>query len=403
MKEDSVYSLQKYAGRNTRHTCPQCGKPHCFSLYVDAQGNVLDETVGRCDHESSCGYHKTPKQYFEEHPAMKPDWRDRQPVGNQPKKSGTKGRNSIKTNQPTKQKPLCTIPKEILTKSVRKDILSTFTMFLQTIFPPETVSSLVGLYNLGVTRSRDVIYFQVDVKGNVHTGKIMKYNPQTGKRIKDPDTPFKINWVHSLMKHSGQLPKDWELTQCLFGEHLLSDPQNNCKTVALVESEKTAVIASAIMPKYIWLATGGKSQLKPEKLSVLKDRKVIAFPDVDGYLEWKEKLSKIEGLTITVSDVLEKNATDKERLNHIDIADWLIKWRQDCIRQFGGTDAVPFTDHNHGTWDKTDINPENCPTFANPNMQLVAKYFPSEHWPELEELIDELDLIPTKLRIADPI
>ena len=403
MKEDITYSLQKYAGRNTRHTCPQCGKPHCFSFYVDAQGNVLDETVGRCDHESSCGYHKTPKQYFEEHPALKPDWRDRQPVGNQPKKSGTKGRNSIKTNQQTKQTPLCTIPKEILTKSVRKDIPSTFTLFLQTIFPSETVSSLVGLYNLGVTRSRDVIYFQVDVKGNVRTGKIMKYNPQTGKRIKDPDTPFKINWVHSLMKHSGQLPKDWELTQCLFGEHLLSAIDEKQKTVALVESEKTAIIASGIMPKYIWLATGGKSQLKPEKLSVLKGRQVIAFPDVDGYHEWKEKLSKIEGLTITVSDVLEKNATDKERLNHIDIADWLIKWRQECIRQFGGTDAVPFAGHNHGTWDKTDINPENCPTFANPNMQLVAKYFPSEHWPELEELIDELDLIPTTLRIADPI
>ena len=114
MKEDTTYSLQKYAGRNTRHTCPQCGKPHCFSFYVDAQGNVLDETVGRCDHESSCGYHKTPKQYFEEHPALKPDWRDRQPVRDQPKKSGTKSRDSIKTNQPNKQKPLCTIPKEIL-------------------------------------------------------------------------------------------------------------------------------------------------------------------------------------------------------------------------------------------------------------------------------------------------
>ena len=93
--------------------------------------------------------------------------------------------------------------------------------------------------------------------------------------------------------------------------------------------------------------------------------------------EWKEKLSKIESLTITVSDVLEKNATDKERLNHIDIADWLIKWRQECIRQFGGTDAVPFAGHNHSTWDKTDINPENCPTFANPNMQFVTQYFPN--------------------------
>ena len=36
-------------------------------------------------------------------------------------------------------------------------------------------------------------------------------------------------------------------------------------------------------------------------------------------------------------------------------------------------------------------------------MQLVAKYFPSEHWSELEELIDEFELIPTTLRIADPI
>ena len=403
MRTESTYSLQKYSGRNSRHTCPSCGRPHCFSCYVDSNGNILDETVGRCDHESSCGYHKTPKQYFEEHPSLSKDWRT-QPTGRN--HSSTRQRtahNRQQNQQQTKQKPLCTIPRILLEKSVRKDIPSTFVTFLRTIFPEETVTSLIARYNLGVTRSRDVIYFQVDVKGNIHTGKIMKYNPATGKRVKDAGTPFKINWVHSVMKYAGQLPEDWELTQCLFGEHLLSVIDEKQKTVALVESEKTAIIASGIMPKYIWLATGGKSQLKPGKLSVLKGRQVIAFPDVDGYHEWKEKLSKIEGLTITVSDVLEKNATDKERLNHIDIADWLIKWRQECIRQFGGTDAVPFAGHNHSTWDKTDINPENCPTFANPNMQLVAKYFPSEHWSELEELIDELELIPTKLRIADPI
>ena len=62
------------------------------------------------------------------------------------------------------------------------------------------------------------------------------------------------------MKYAGQLPENWELTQCLFGEHLLSAIDEKQKTVALVESEKTAIIASCIMPKYIWLATGGKSQ-----------------------------------------------------------------------------------------------------------------------------------------------
>ncbi len=102
--------------------------------------------------------------------------------------------------------------------------------------PQETVNSLINKYRLGVTKSRDVIYYQIDKNGKVRTGKIMKYNHQTGKRIKDPDTPFKINWVHSLMKHSGQLPQDWELTQCLFGEHLLADPNEKHKTIALVES-----------------------------------------------------------------------------------------------------------------------------------------------------------------------
>ena len=34
---------------------------------------------------------------------------------------------------------------------------------------------------------------------------------------------------------------------------------------------------------------------------------------------------------------------------------------------------------------------------------IAKNYLSSEHWHELEELIDELDLIPTTLRIADPI
>lgn len=403
MKTETTYSLQKYAGRNTRHTCPQCGRPHCFSLYVDNDGNALNETVGRCDHESSCGYHKTPKQYFDEHPSLRQDWRHSPSTSGQKRPSGFKTSSPRHTQRPASTKQLCTIPKAILDKSVRKDIPSSFASFLHTIFPAETVESLIGQYRLGVTRSRDVIYFQVDTKGNVRTGKIMKYDSQTGKRIKDNTTPSKINWVHSLMKHTGQLPKDWELTQCLFGEHLISEPQNRDKTIALVESEKTAVIASAIMPKYIWLATGGKSQLSAERLTALKGRKVIAFPDVDGYNEWQEKLSKIEGLTITVSDVLEKNATDKERYAHIDIADWLIKWRTECIKTLGGANAVPLPDNGFIDRDTPDHTQSDIPIFDNPNMQLVAKYFPAGHWPALEELIDEFDLIPTTIRIADPI
>ena len=71
-----AYRLAPYKGKASRLTCPACNRTHCFSPYVDDAGNVLDPSVGRCDHESSCGYHKTPADYFKEHPELRePDWR----------------------------------------------------------------------------------------------------------------------------------------------------------------------------------------------------------------------------------------------------------------------------------------------------------------------------------------
>ena len=64
----SNYSLQKYKGTSTRHTCPNCGDRRSFAYYVDESGTPLHPSVGRCNHESGCGYHYTPRQYFHDHP-----------------------------------------------------------------------------------------------------------------------------------------------------------------------------------------------------------------------------------------------------------------------------------------------------------------------------------------------
>lgn len=76
------------------------------------------------------------------------------------------------------------------------------------------------------------------------------------------------------MKKAGQLPADWQLSQCLFGEHLLALYQG--KPVGLVESEKTAVIAAGLMPKYMWLATGGHPI--PGPFSVLPGSWIRSWP-----------------------------------------------------------------------------------------------------------------------------
>ena len=316
-----MYTLQKYGGLSTRYTCPHCGRGHCFSRYVDENGEFLDESVGRCDHESSCGYHYTPKQFFTDHPDRKPgpDWRYQ----------------SVPCHSEAKPKNLCFLPQDVVGRSVRFNYDSHLITFLRTFLEPVVIEGLIDEYRIGVTKSLATIFFQIDVQGRCRTGKIMLYNPEDGHRVKDPEVPSRITWVHSLMKQAGMLPKEWELTQCLFGEHLLAVYPE--KPVGLVESEKTAVICAGLMPKYLWVATGGKSQLNPERLAVLAGRKVIAFPDVDAFEVWQEKLSALSSRAcreisslkwdITVSPLLQQEATPEDFANHIDIADWLIRTR----------------------------------------------------------------------------
>ncbi|WP_430815720.1 PG0870-related protein [Carboxylicivirga sp. RSCT41] len=61
--------MEKYNGSNSRYNCPNCGheQSRTFSKYIDVEtGNYLHDNVGRCNREDKCGYHYTPKQYFED-------------------------------------------------------------------------------------------------------------------------------------------------------------------------------------------------------------------------------------------------------------------------------------------------------------------------------------------------
>lgn len=295
--------LEKYKGRSTRHECPKCGDKFSFAYYIDGNKNtMIHQSVGRCNHESGCGYHYTPKEYFTDNPDMK---------------------EAVKPVMTIKQKPISkptgTIPFKYVEQSASYN--NDFIRFLCNLFDIETIERLMNDYALGATKKRDVIFWQMDIKGKVRTGKVIRYNPDTGKRVKDAGG---INWVHSLMKKQGQLKEDFNLVQCLFGEHLLKMYPD--KNIGLVESEKSAVIASGVYSQFIWLAAGGKSQLSSEKLNVLKGRNVVLFPDVDGFEYWTEKAKELKSIcNCSVSSILEKNASREDRENKIDIADWLIR------------------------------------------------------------------------------
>lgn len=231
----------------------------------------------------------------------------------------------------TKPKEICYISSELVKRSLDIRLKSNFQAFLCRIYnDTKKIQDVCLKYALGVTKDGSVIFWQIDEKGRVRSGKIMQYD-RNGHRDKT-ENQGKTDWVHNRMKKQGTLPQDWTLTQCLFGAHLLHpDFMNEGKVIGLVESEKSAILCSLVFPDYVWVSCGGISQLEAGgKHEVLKGRKVIMFPDTDPkgetFAKWKAKADEWnrQGLDVTVSDILEKRASDEEKSLKIDIADWLI-------------------------------------------------------------------------------
>jgi len=332
------FILQPYRGSKTKQMCPNCRhRFNTFKLYIDTEtGNPLADHVGRCDRAEQCGYHYTPREHFKANPdAYK-----------------TLNQQSYKFMEHI-TKPFNTIPQHIMDSTLRGYDQNNFAWFLFEMFGPEDAIALIEKYKVGTAKHwpNATIFWQVDVNGKIRTGKIMLYNHQNCKRVKEPYNH--IAWVHNLSPKSGvESPKshltndsglkttDFLLKQCLFGEHLL--PLEPFKTVAIVESEKTAIIASYYYPNYIWLAAGSLEGLNVYKCRVLKGRTVRLYPDVNGFMKWQQKARELNArmpdTNFLVDDNLRRNACPDEIARGIDIADQfietkLLEWKME--REWG--------------------------------------------------------------------
>lgn len=300
------YTLEPYNGRNNRYYCPECKNlQQTFTRYIDLEtGRHVNPIVGRCSREIKCGYHYTPKQYFQ--------------FMNIPFENTINKVNTITTTL-EEPKPISHIQPYILKASIKKCKQNYFIDYLISQFGIEETNKLIDKYLIGTAKYWEgaTVFWQKDIDGNIRSGKIMLYNPTSGKRIKEPFNH--INWVHKVLKLD-----NFNLKQCLFGEHLLQD---KTKPIAIVESEKTAIISSVYVPDYIWLASGSLSNLNTEKCKVLKGRIVTLFPDIKGFDKWNAKALELSHIaTFNISDLLERKATQEEREKGLDLADYMIRF-----------------------------------------------------------------------------
>jgi len=353
------YSLDK---SSKKHICPNCNKK-TFVLYIDTEaGKYLPIDFGRCDREQNCNYHKAPpkgkRAYLIEFLNLNSistkafkltdlngvisivpktqileqtknncwitQWYLKSSIINYlncESKFFISDTISFVNEVKTEQKPQTIKPSfhslELLDKMYfETPQIDNLTEYLKSKFTKDEVFNAMQNYFITGTNhfwNNATVFWQINNKEQVQGAKIMLYDRFTGKRIKEPYNH--INWLHKAIKEP-----DFSLCQCLFGLHRINEDYQ--KIIAIVESEKTAIVMSIFLPEFIWLATGSKGNFKFELLEPLKKRNIIAFPDKGEFKNWLDKTTELNaiGFKIAVSDLIEQ--TDFK--NGFDLADYYL-------------------------------------------------------------------------------
>jgi hypothetical protein len=382
MNKEFQFTLQPYKGTSTRHTCPKCNKRNQFARYINTESlQPLADNVGRCNREVNCGYHYTPKQFFEDNPGFNSDNNNQNKTLNPLKK--------VKPKKPARENIISLIPFKVFDKTLQAYDNNNLVKFLIKRLGPELAEEAIQRYYLGTSKHWQgaTIFWQIDINGRIRTGKVMLYNPENGKRVKKPFSH--INWIHKIGNF-----KNYNLNQCLFGEHLLNMyPEKN---IAIVESEKTALIASAYIPENNWLATGNLNNLSRKNIQQLKGKKVTLYPDAGAFHIWKEKAERLKDIAdISISKLIETRATNEEKRKGFDLADYLTDKPLKFIepKESEQNKQIPSKNISMAEIEK-DIK-ESAKFFDDLNKENVKKE-PLEFWP-----IEELEFFFNNTRLTD--
>jgi hypothetical protein len=251
---------------------------------------------------------------------------------------------------PSLSSPVYSIPDEMFDKSLSHYDRNNFARLLQQQFGQRKAIELLQRFHIG-TSSRwpgACVFWYIDDKGRKRGGQIKLFSSDW-HTAKNFNGKSKVDWVHSALTYrlekAGTLQPDWlvdynqygECSPCLFGLwQLLTDPTD--KPVAIVEAPKTAIICTVYLPDFIWLAVGALSYLNAERLTPIRGRKVMLFPDLNAYYDrvkesghtlkgWLNRAGELRanGFDIEVSDFLEQRANDEQKRAGLDLADFLLQ------------------------------------------------------------------------------
>jgi hypothetical protein len=327
-----------------KYTCKKCLKKSMVRFINTENNELMPLEFGRCDRESKCGFFNSPQN------------------------------NSVKnkTYVLVTPKPASYLDLKLISNSGRRYKHNNFIQFLKSIFSETEVKEIIKKYLIGTSKRWNgaTVFWQLDDQLKLRHGKVMLYDSISGKRVKDSNGKSYIDSVRSILKL-----ENFNLKQSLFGLHLVLEESK--KIIAIVESEKTAILMSIYKPNYLWMASGSKNGFKYEMLKPIKKHQIVAFPDKSEYNDWLNKGLELNdlGFNIKVSSLVEEIDLPKGT----DLADIylqnLISTNKHSIQKIK-VDADKTKNHNQVIMNNTELKIQ----------KMVAKN------PALIKLINSFDL-----------
>lgn len=280
------YSLDS---SSKKHKCPSCQKT-TFVAYIDNETKAPVDAgqFGRCDRENSCGYHLNP--YQDQEHAQK-----------------------AKENFVPKPDPevIQIFPDDAAIKRITDRTKTAVSPFHK--FCTKLTITADHLLRFGVYSEDDkTVYVFRNYDAKVVNFKWFKYKDD-GHRDKEFNS---YSLKNPTAPENAQQIQKYKL--CLFGEHLLDREKK--KTVIVVESEKTAAMASFFYRDFDWVSCASNNGMTEERIPVLTGRTVIWLCDSDAA---GRKNKSIERLAEKVEDFYVLDLFT-DRNDGYDIADAII-------------------------------------------------------------------------------
>lgn len=351
----------QFAHKTPKINCPSCFPRHHKTLrrWIDTRTReLLPEQYGICD-KPSCGYKLSPydkdtsgKSYatriFDQFKIDNP-WPNSRPAARRSPRLTKVSQHRVRLDDPP---VVCCIPDELVQQSLSRYDQNQLAILLREYFGMEKAQELLEQFLIGTAEywPKACVFWYIDERGRVRGGQIKQLGPD-GHTVKGVNRRSNINWVHTVLQRqfqkAGKPLPTWlqsyiengaKASPCLYGlPQLWTAPPDI--PVAIVEAPKTAIIAAACYPNYVWLAVGAKDYLTPERLAPVRHRSLLLVPDLDAYFDkkngqgriiqgWLSKAADLErqGFNIEeVFDISEGQATEEQREKGLDLADFILK------------------------------------------------------------------------------